>query len=159
MAIILCDFDGTCIPLAPHGFYSKKNIGAVDVLSDLVKKGHKIVLWTCRNNSKKNPYNYHLVGGKWRKETSLGEATRWFRENGIPLEGINTYRKGEEKIGKSLKPLADLIIDDTALGCPTINDTIDVYSIRTGKKSKVQRHTRYVDWEKVRKLLEEKGLL
>jgi hypothetical protein len=159
MAIILCDFDGTCIPQTPHGFFSKKDIGSAEVLHDLVKNGHKIVLWTCRNNSKKNPYNYHLVGGKWRKETSLGEATRWFREHGIPLDGVNTYLPGEKKIGKSLKPLADIIIDDTAIGCPTVSDIIDVYSVRTGRKSRVQRKTRYVDWNKVRTLLQDKGLL
>ena len=62
-------------------------------------------------------------------------------------------------IGKSKKPLADVIIDDTAIGCPIKYDIIDVYSIRTGKKSTVQRKTVYVDWDKVRALLVEKGLL
>lgn len=159
MAVILVDADGTIFPRAPHGFYSKKDIGSEKVLKELVSKGHKLVLWTCRNNSVRNPYNYHLIDGKKRKESSLGEAVRWFAERGIPLEGINSYPEGEMYIGKSKKPLADVIIDDTAIGCPIKYDTIDVYSIRTGKKSMVQRKTVYVDWDKVRALLVEKGLL
>lgn len=159
MAIIATDFDGTVICQCPHGFFSKKDIGSEKVLKELVSKGHELVLWTCRNNSKKNPYNYHIVGKEWREETSLMEAARWFRERGIPLAGINAYEPGEKIIGKSLKPLADIIIDDTALGIPIIEDIIDVYSVKTGRKSRIKRKTRYVDWEKVRELLVERGLL
>ena len=159
MSVIALDFDGTLTAIAPRGFYAKKDIGSEAVLKELVAKGHKLVLWTCRNNSKKNPYNYHLVGGKWREETSLGEAVRWFRERGIPLAGINEYAPGEKVVGKSTKVLADVVIDDTGLGTPIKEDTIDVYSIRTGRKSKSPRKTRYVDWEAARILLIEKGLL
>ena len=56
--IIAVDFDGTLVCQAPHGFYCKKDIGSEAVLKELIEKGHKIILWTCRNNSKKNPYNY-----------------------------------------------------------------------------------------------------
>ena len=157
--IIAVDFDGTLVCQAPHGFYCKKDIGSEAVLKELIEKGHKIILWTCRNNSKKNPYNYHLVGKEWRKETSLKEAIRWFKERGIPLSGVNSYKPGEKFIGSSRKPLADLIIDDTALGVPVKNDLVDVYSVKTGRKSEIQRNTRYVDWEKARLLLIERGIL
>lgn len=159
MSVIALDFDGTLMALAPRGFYAKKDIGSEAVLKELVAKGHKLVLWTCRNNSRLNPYNYHLVGGKWREETSLGEAVRWFTERGIPLAGINSYAPGEKYIGKTAKILADVVIDDTALGTPIKEDIIDVYSIRTGRKSKHPRKTKYVDWDAARILLVEKGLL
>ena len=158
MAVILVDGDGTCWPQVPHGFYSKKDIGSAEVLRELVEKGHEIVLWTCRNNSKSNPYNYHIRDKSWRKETSLGEALRWFRDQGIPLAGVNSYAPGEKFIGKTQKPLGDVIIDDTAIGTPIIEDEVDVYSVRTGRKS-FPRKTKYVDWKKVRLLLIEKGLL
>ena len=159
MSVIALDFDGTLVALAPHGFYAKKDIGSEEVLKELVKNGHSLVLWTCRNNSRTNPYNYHIIDHSWRKETSLGEAVRWFSDRKIPLVGINSYSAGEKFIGKSCKPLVDLIIDDTALGIPLKEDTVEVYSIRTGRKSKTPRKTRYVDWEKVRGLLIERGLL
>jgi len=160
MAVILVDGDGTCWPLAPHGFYSKKDIGSADVLKELVANGHEIVLWTCRNNSKTNPYNYHIRDNQWREETSLGEAVRWFRDRDIPLAGINSYKPGEKFVGKANKPLGDIIIDDTAIGTPMIEDEyVDVYSIRTGRKSSYPRKTRYVDWKAVRALLVKKGLL
>lgn len=159
MSVIALDFDGTLTALAPRGFYAKKDIGSEAVLKELVARGHKLVLWTCRNNSRKNPYNYHLVGGKWREETSLGEAIRWFSERDIPLAGVNSYEPGEKYIGKAAKILVDVLIDDTALGIPIKEDVVDVYSIRTGRKSKHQRKTKYVDWTAARSLLVEKGLL
>jgi len=159
MSVIALDFDGTVIAQAPRGFYTKKDIGSEAVLKELVAKGHKLVLWTCRNNSRLNPYNYHLVDGKWRKETSLCEAVRWFLERGIPLAGINEYAPGKKIVGESAKVLADVVIDDTALGTPIKEDIVDVYSIRTGRKSKHPRETKYVDWDAARILLVEKGLL
>jgi hypothetical protein len=159
MAVILVDGDGTCWPQAPHGFYSKKDIGSAAVLKELVNHGHQLVLWTCRNKSKKNPYNYHLKDKSWRKETSLDEALRWFKDRDIPLAGINAYLPGEKYIGRTQKPLADLIIDDTALGIPVIEDEVDVYSVKTGRKSACPRKTKYVDWGKVKTLLVERGLL
>ena len=159
MSVIALDFDGTLVAQAPKGFYAKKDIGSEKVLKELVANGHSLVLWTCRNNSRLNPYNYHLVGKEWRKETSLGEAVRWFAERGIPLAGINSYTPGEKYIGKTNKVLADVLIDDTALGTPIKEDTVDVYSIKTGRKSSYPRKTKYVDWEKARILLVKKGLL
>lgn len=159
MAVILIDGDGTCWPQVPHGFYSKVDIGSEAVLKELVAKGHKLVLWTCRNDSKENPYNYHLVDKTWREETSLGEAIRWFKDRDIPLAGINSYSPGEEFIGESAKPLADIIIDDTALGIPLREELVEVYSIKTNKKSKYLRRSKFVDWDKVRGLLVSIGIL
>lgn len=50
--IIAVDFDGTCVT---HEFPEVgKDIGAVPVLKELVKKGHKIILYTMRSHPDKN---------------------------------------------------------------------------------------------------------
>lgn len=158
MAVILLDGDGTCWAKVPHGYYSKDDIGSERVLKELVAAGHQLVLWTCRNNSRKNPYNYHLDGG-WRRETSLGEAVRWFNDRGIPLSGINSYPPGELLVGKTLKPLGDVIIDDTALGVPIKESEVSLYSVRTNRPKGKKFKTQYVDWDAVEALLKERGLL
>ena len=64
--IILVDFDGTIIPQLPYNGICDIDTGAERVLKRLVSSGHLLVLWTCRNNSRENPYNY--VNGIYRGE-------------------------------------------------------------------------------------------
>ena len=94
MATFLIDFDGTCVPNLPEPGFSEVDTGAERVLKRIVSAGHRLILWTCRNNSRNNPYNY--IGGKFRTETSLEEAERWFREREIPLYCVNN---NPEEIG------------------------------------------------------------
>ena len=83
--IIALDFDGTCVT---HEFPNVgKDIGAVPVLKELVAKGHKLILWTMRSDRE--------VLGATRNEfiidekgTFLTDAVNWFKENDIPLYGI-----------------------------------------------------------------------
>lgn len=113
--IIAIDFDGTCVKHA----YPKigEDIGAIPVLKQLVKDGHQLVLNTMR-------------GGEL-----LGEAVKWFNDNGIILCGAN-HTPGQATWTTSPKVYAELYIDDAALGCPTIMD----------KDGRV-----YVDWRIVAK--------
>lgn len=113
--IIAIDFDGTCVKHA----YPKigEDIGAIPVLKQLVKDGHQLVLNTMR-------------GGEL-----LGEAVKWFNDNGIILCGAN-HTPGQATWTTSPKVYAELYIDDAALGCPTIMD----------KDGRV-----YVDWKIVAK--------
>src|SRR5574344_1963016 len=122
--IILCDFDGTVVPKLLEIGYTSYDTGASKVLKKLIKAGHKIVLWTCRNNESNNPYNY--INGKRRDISSLQEAIDWFKNNNIPLYGVNGF-PGEDKacIGTSRKLLADLLIDDMAIGTPLKSDLIE----------------------------------
>ena len=65
---IAVDFDGTCVT---HDYPRVgKDIGAIPVLKALVQKGHKLILWTMRSG----------IG--------LEAAVNWFKENDIPLYGI-----------------------------------------------------------------------
>lgn len=98
--IIAVDFDGTCVT---HEYpkIGKENEGCVDVLKDLVREGHKLILYTMRS-------------GKY-----LEDAVGWFKERGIPLWGINE-NPTQSTWTKSPKIYANLYIDDAACGCPLI---------------------------------------
>jgi hypothetical protein len=98
---IAVDFDGTCVT---HEYPDiGKDIGAVPVLKELVRMGHKIILNTMRSGAE------------------LEAAVHWFKENGIDLYGINED-PGQNKWTQSPKVFANIYIDDAALGCPLSYD-------------------------------------
>lgn len=99
--IIAIDFDGTCVKHA----YPKigEDIGAVPVLKEMLKNGHQLVLNTMRSGE------------------LLGDAVKWFNDNGISLSGIN-HCPGQSTWTTSPKVYAQVYIDDAALGCPTTMD-------------------------------------
>lgn len=102
--IIAVDFDGTCVK---HAYPQiGEDIGAVPVLKEMVRNGHKLVLNTMRSGQ------------------LLDDAVQWFRDNGIELYGAN-HTPGQETWTESPKPYAQLYIDDAALGCPTNYDGIN----------------------------------
>lgn len=124
--ILNIDFDGTCIT---HEYPRVgKDIGAVPVLKRLVENGHQLILFTMRGN------NSHLK-----------EAVDWFKQNDIPLYGINT-NPTQRSWTDSPKSQADFIIDDTALGIPLIFN----WNFSTNP---------YIDWIEMEKLLIQRGLL
>ena len=139
--IIVLDFDGT---VDSHEFPKiGKDIGAVPVLKKLVTKGHKLILFTMRSDiataNSKDPAILG-IGGKY-----LTNAVDWFNRNDIPLYGVQT---NPEQINWTTSPKAygQLIIDDTALGIPLIENKD--YSSRP-----------FVDWKKVEQLLIKKNIL
>lgn len=155
MALILVDFDGTCVPQLPEAGFCDVDTGAEKILKELVSNGHKIVLWTARNNSRNNPFNYS--SGRFRTETSLEEAERWFREREIPLYGVNSHDMEEEQVGYARKLVGDLLIDDTAIGTPLSWGEIEYCAYDTGELKKAYVHC--VDWNRIREILKINGLL
>lgn len=151
---ILIDFDGTVVYEVPEGV-CQVDTGAEKVLKKLVKAGHNLILWTCRNKDPQNPYNY-LTGGIPKNPDSLDEAILWFKERGIPLKAVNEVPGTERFIGKSVKPLSHCVIDNTNLGIPKRRDIVDCryYNGSTGKVL-----AGCVDWVKVEELLIKEGLL
>lgn len=140
---IVIDFDGTCVA---HEFPKVgRDIGAVPVLQELVKKGHRLILFTMRSdltnleaaNGTEHP-ELHLVPGNY-----LSQAVDWFKENKITLYGIQT-NPSQKRFTNSPKAYGQLIIDDAALGVPLI----------VGKHKKP-----YVDWILVRSWLAIEGIL
>ena len=122
--VIAVDFDGTCVT---HEYpYMGSDIGAVPVLKELSDAGYRLVLNTMRS-------------GKTEKE-----AVKWFKENDIPLYGVNS-NPDQKSWTKSPKVFADLYIDDSALGVPL-----------TSSPSSTRP---YVDWAKVREWLVAEGYL
>ena len=122
--VIAVDFDGTCVT---HEYpYMGSDIGAVPVLKELTDAGYRLILTTMRS-------------GKTEKE-----AVKWFKDNDIPLWGVN--KNPEQKSWTSSpKVYADLYIDDCALGVPL---TTSACSTRP-----------YVDWTRVREWLVAEGYL
>ena len=96
---IAIDFDGSCVTNEYPNIGS--DIGAVPILREIVKRGHKLILFTIRSNKE------------------LEDAVQWFKTNLIPLHGINV-NPGQSKWTSSPKVYAQLYIDDTALGAPLI---------------------------------------
>ena len=122
--VIAVDFDGTCVT---HEYpYMGSDIGAVPVLKELSDAGYRLVLNTMRS-------------GKTEKE-----AVKWFKQNNIPLYGVNS-NPDQKSWTKSPKVFADLYIDDSALGVPL-----------TSSPSSTRP---YVDWVKVREWLVAEGYL
>jgi hypothetical protein len=122
---IAVDFDGTCVT---HDYPRVgKDIGAIPVLKALVQKGHKLILWTMRSG----------IG--------LEAAVNWFKENDIPLYGIQ-INPGQQSWTSSPKAYAQLYIDDAALGCYL-------------KEDKDLSDRPFVDWSLVEVTLKEKGLI
>ncbi|MBP3424074.1 MAG: hypothetical protein J6K57_03460 [Alistipes sp.] len=122
--VIAIDFDGTCVT---HEYpYMGSDIGAVPVLKELTDAGYHLVLNTMRS-------------GKTEKE-----AVKWFKDNDIPLYGVNK-NPDQKSWSASPKVYADLYIDDSALGVPL---TSSPTSTRP-----------YVDWVRVREWLVTEGYL
>ena len=107
------DFDGTC---TTHEFPRVgKDIGAARVLKRLVQNGHQLILFTMRNDSDDILNEHFEIVTKG--VTYLTDAVNWFKENDIPLYGIQT-NPTQHLWTSSPKSYAQIMIDDSALGCP-----------------------------------------
>ena len=136
------DFDGTCVT---HEFPNVgKSIGAEKVLKRLTDNGHQLILFTMRSDrTEAKPVidpTIQNVTGKF-----LTDAVNWFKENNIPLYGI---QKNPTQFNWTTSPksYAELMIDDSALGCPLR------YDLQVSERP-------FVDWEAVEEALENMKLL
>lgn len=100
--IIAVDFDGT---IATDRF---PNIGepvffAIECLRKFKEVGHKLILWTCREDSPERKY--------------LTEAVEFCRSHGVEFDAINenTPDSPYNLLGKSRKVYADIYIDDKSV--------------------------------------------
>lgn len=119
------DADGTCFT---HDYpLIGKDIGAQKVLKKLTDNGHQLILFTMRSGKE------------------LKDVIKWFKKNNIPLYGIQT-NPTQSAWTNSPKSLADLMIDDSSLGCPL-------------KYNRAISFRPFVDWEIVEKMLVQIGYL
>ena len=140
--ILNIDFDGTCVT---HDFPRVgKEIGAIPVLKRLVENGHQLILFTMRSDRKDkketNDPTIQDVTGEF-----LTDAVNWFKKHDIPLYGIQT-NPTQHNWTTSPKSYAELMIDDSSLGCPLRYD-VDM------------SNRPFVDWEAVEEALENMKLL
>lgn len=105
--IIALDFDGT---LAGHTF---PEIG--EPRDWLIKKaihwrkdGHKLILWTCREDVKANDRTSYIP------RDYLTEAVEWCREKGLEFDAVNQQLEeiNDPMLKVSRKIFADIYIDD-----------------------------------------------
>ena len=123
MAYIVVDCDGTVVT---HEYpIMGKDIGAIPVLKELVQNGHQLILFTMRSGKE------------------LTDAVYWFKENNIPLFGIQT-NPTQHQWTESPKAYGHLIIDDVAAFAPLKYDPS--YSTRP-----------FIDWIKMREELVRTG--
>jgi len=123
---IAIDFDGT---VCTHEYPNiGKDIGAVPVLKKLVAEGHLLILNTMRCGRE------------------LKDAIDWFKQNDIPLYGVNEDPM-QKNWTQSPKVFANLYIDDAALGCPLI---YPIKGFLPGEDKSSGKP--FVDWKKVEEL-------
>jgi len=131
------DFDGTCVthdyPEIGH------DIGSVPVLKKLVANGHKLILFTMRSDAPFQKKDGTIC------RNGLKDAVKWFADNDIPLYGIQK-NPTQHIWSSSPKSYAQIMIDDSALGCPLIFD--ETLSDRP-----------FVDWVKIEEMLKERNLI
>lgn len=134
LTYICVDFDGTCVthdyPKVGH------DIGAVPVLKKLTEQGYKLILFTMRSDK-------GVRDGKF--ESGLTDAVNWFKDNDIPLYGIQT-NPTQKHWTESPKAYGQIYLDDAALGAPIKFDP--EISDRP-----------FYDWDKAENMLKQYGVL
>lgn len=150
--VILVDFDNTiCIDEWP--FIGEFVPGAIETLQKLQAFGHKIILFTQRDDlypiSCEDLELYKSINGGNPKDDSfvdiLTPAIDICKDAGIEFWDINRNKLWEDITGDfSRKVFADLVIDDHNLGTPVI------YELNTSDE-----YCTIVDWKKVDEWLKE----
>ena len=99
--VIAVDFDGTLVENGVYPFASKPIIKNIEYIKKMKSEGHKIILWTCRENE------------------SHENAIKFCNDYGIALDAVNENVDIEEKIRgfgyNSRKVYADIYLDDKAV--------------------------------------------
>lgn len=93
--IYAIDFDGTlCENAWPE--IGQANAYVIDMVKKLKTDGHKIILWTCRENQK------------------LIEAVRWCADHGLTFDAVNDNLPEQNELygNNSRKVGADYYVDD-----------------------------------------------
>lgn len=101
---IAIDFDGTIVE-HEYPLIGRLVPGAIEGIKAIQAAGHTVMLWTMRS------------GGK------LDEAVAFCREHGVEFDYVNV-NPSQCEWTQSPKLFAVVYIDDAALGCPLIHQTM-----------------------------------
>lgn len=93
------DFDGTMVD---HKYpeIGQPLEGAIDVVKELISAGHKLILYTMRNNER------------------LAQAVEYLEENDLEFYAVNDNPSQKYWAADSRKIFCNIYIDDSALGVP-----------------------------------------
>jgi hypothetical protein len=105
--IIAIDFDGTIVE---HDFprTGKLMPKAKSTINYLHKQGHRIIIWTCRNNSEPSHQDWD--------QAPVGKVMEFLDENGIRYDCVNENHPDMGFWLESRKIFTDVYIDDKNLG-------------------------------------------
>lgn len=106
--IFAIDFDGTLVE-DNYPSIGKPNIEMIKYVKALKKRGHEIILYTCRNNA------------------ALEEAVAWCNEQGLKFDAVNTNLERVKALygGDTRKVFADYYIDDKAISINEFNRFVE----------------------------------
>lgn len=141
--IFILDFDGTVVS---HEFpMIGKEIGAIPVLKKMVKAGHRLILHTMRSDNMDIPITNDQDETDRLRGDFLSEAVNWFKDNDIPLWGIQE-NPDQNVWTTSDKPHGDFCIDDRNIGVPLTHD-------------KALSKNPFVNWKRIEEWLEVNGII
>jgi len=104
---ISIDFDGTIVE---HKFpaIGEPMPGAFETMKDLQAAGHRLILWTCREDY------WYLISKQF-----LTDAVEFCKEHGVVFDAVNEGIEEEEFRPEGVprrKPYANYYIDDAIVG-------------------------------------------
>jgi hypothetical protein len=119
--IIALDFDGTlcCDNLFP--VIGTPRTWLIDKAIEWRKRGHKVILWTCRENILPTDYSPY-----WDVGDYLTEAVEWCKARGLEFDAINMNLSelNDPHAKVSRKIFAHYYIDDKSIILDDVSENI-----------------------------------
>lgn len=103
MSIIAFDFDGTITKENLYPAIGELRPVIKQCINQLVKEGHKIIIFTCRSSTTKNNFHHYKI------------MVDFLQENNIQYHTINANINPSVEFNP-VKPYWDILVDDTILG-------------------------------------------
>lgn len=106
---IAIDFDGTLCYGNLFPLIGKPRLWLINNIISLRKQGHKVILWTCREDISPTEYSPY-----WKAGSYLTEAIEWCKNYGLEFDAVNMnlYELEDPYAKHSRKIIADCYIDD-----------------------------------------------
>lgn len=110
--VIALDFDGTLCHGNLFPRIGKPRTWMIEKAIEWRKRGHKVILWTCREDVLPTDYSPYWPVGNY-----LTDAIEWCKEQGLEFDAHNQNIEElvNPKAKLSRKILADVYIDDKSI--------------------------------------------
>jgi hypothetical protein len=110
--VIALDFDGTLCHGNLFPSIGKPRMWLIEKAIEWRKRGHKVILWTCREDVLPTDYSPY-----WSVGDYLTEAVEWCKSHGLEFDAVNMNltELDNPRAKASRKILADCYIDDKAI--------------------------------------------